>query len=122
MIFMVVAMLALLFVLAALGAVVFRLQLRDPVALLTIGFGFALFASGLHLLSSSLAKSDRSASFVGGVVVLLLSLVGGTFVPAEQYPPFLRAWPCWCRTAPRSRDSSTCWSTSAAPHWAAGWQ
>ena len=89
-IFMVVAMLALLMVLAALGAVVFRLQLRDPIALLSIGLGFAIFASGLHLLSISLAKSDRSASFVGGVVVLLLSLIGGSFVPAEQFPPFLR--------------------------------
>jgi len=89
-IFMVVAMLALLLVLAALGVVVFRLQLRDPIALGTIGIGFALFASGLHLLSNSLAKSDRGASFVGGVVVLLLSLLGGSFVPAEQFPPFLR--------------------------------
>jgi len=69
---------------------VFRLQLRDPIALLTIGVGIALFASGLHLLSNSLAKSDRGASFVGGVVVLLLSLLGGSFVPAEQFPPFLR--------------------------------
>ena len=46
--------------------------------------------AGLHLLSSSLARSDRSASFVGSVVVLVLSLLGGTFVPAETYPPFLR--------------------------------
>ncbi|MCX6546038.1 MAG: ABC transporter permease [Acidobacteria bacterium] len=90
-IFMVVSMLALLLVLAALGAIVFRLQLRDPIALMAIGIGFAIFASGLHLLSNSLAKSDRGASFVGGVVVMLLSLVGGSFVPAEQFPPFLRS-------------------------------
>jgi ABC-2 type transport system permease protein len=89
-VFMVVAMIALLLVLAALGAVVFRLELRDPVALLTIGVGFALFASGLHLLSNSLAKTDRGASFVGGVVVMMLALVGGSFVPADQFPPLLR--------------------------------
>ncbi|MEI6666603.1 MAG: ABC transporter permease [Acidobacteriota bacterium] len=89
-VFMVAAMMALLLVLAALGALVFRLELRDPVALLTIGVGFALFASGMHLLSNSLARSDRGASFVGGVLVMLLSLVGGSFVPAEQFPPFLR--------------------------------
>jgi ABC-type multidrug transport system permease subunit len=28
---------------------------------------------------------------VGSVVVLVLSLVGGSFVPAEQFPPFLRS-------------------------------
>lgn len=89
-VFMVVAMLVLVLVLALLGAVVFRIQLRDPVALLAIGLGFALFAAGLHLLSNSLAKSDRGASFVGGVLVMLLALLGGSFVPAEQYPPFLR--------------------------------
>ena len=88
--FMVTAMVALLFVLAALGALIFRIELRDPAALFVIGLGFAVFASGLHLLSISLARSDRSASFVGGVVVLLLSLLGGTFFPAEQFPPFLR--------------------------------
>jgi ABC-2 type transport system permease protein len=90
-IFLVVSMLALLFVLAALGALIFRLELRDPIALLVIGVGFAVFASGLHLLSNSLAKTDRGASFVGGVLVMLLSLVGGSFVPAEQFPPLLRS-------------------------------
>lgn len=89
-IFMLVALLALLFVLAAIGALVFRIELRDPVALLAIALGFTAFAAGLHLLSIALAKSDRSASFVGGVVVLVLSLVGGTFVPAETFPPFLQ--------------------------------
>ena len=74
-----------------IGAVVFRIQLRDPASLVAIGAGFAIFASGLHLLSMALAKSDRGAGFVGSVVVLVLSLVGGTFVPAEQYPPFLRS-------------------------------
>jgi ABC-2 type transport system permease protein len=88
--YMVAALLALLVFLAAVGAVVFRIQLRDPVSLVAIGLGFAVFAAALHLLSGSLAKSDRSAGFVGSVVVLVLSLLGGTFVPAEQYPPFLR--------------------------------
>ena len=39
----------------------------------------------------ALAKSDRGAGFVGSVIVLVLSLVGGSFVPAEQFPPFLRS-------------------------------
>ena len=88
--YLVAGLLALLVFLALIGALVFRIQLRDPVSLLAIGLGFAIFAAGLQLLSSSLARSDRSAGFVGSVVVLVLSLLGGTFVPAEQYPPFLR--------------------------------
>jgi ABC-2 type transport system permease protein len=88
--FTVTALFALLVFLGLIGAVVFRIQLRDPASLIAIGAGFAVFASGLHLLSMSLASSDRGAGFVGSVVVLVLSLLGGTFVPAEQYPPFLR--------------------------------
>lgn len=90
-VYLVTGLLALLVALALIGAIVFRIQLRDPVSLVAIGLGFAVFAAGLHLLSGSLARSDRSAGFVGSVVVLVLSLLGGTFVPAETYPPFLRA-------------------------------
>jgi ABC-type multidrug transport system permease subunit len=88
--FMLVALLCLLLVLAAIGSLIFRIELRDPLALSAIALGFTAFAAGLHLLSIALAKSDRSASFVGSVVVLVLSLVGGTFVPAETFPPFLQ--------------------------------
>lgn len=90
-VYMVSALAALLVVLALIGAAVFRIRLRDPLALVALGGGFAVFAAGLHLLSISLARSDRGAGFVGSVVVLVLSLVGGTFVPSEQYPPFLRS-------------------------------
>jgi ABC-type multidrug transport system permease subunit len=88
--YLVVALFALLVFLALVGAVVFRIRLRDPVSLLAIGVGFAIFAAGLHLLSNSLARSDRTAGFAGSVVVMVLSLLGGSFVPAEQYPPVLR--------------------------------
>jgi ABC-2 type transport system permease protein len=89
-VYLVTGLLALMGALAAIGAVIFRIQLRDPLSLAAIGLGFATFAAGLHLLSGSLARSDRSAGFVGSVVVLVLSLVGGTFVPAETFPPFLQ--------------------------------
>jgi ABC-2 type transport system permease protein len=88
--YLVAALFVLLLVLALIGALVFRIELRNPPALLAIGAGFAVFAAGLHLLSIALARSDRSASFVGTVAVLLLSLIGGTFIPAEQYPPLLQ--------------------------------
>jgi ABC-type multidrug transport system permease subunit len=89
--YLVAALFVLLVFLALIGAVVFRIQLRDPASLLALGAGFAVFAAGLHLLSISVARSDRSAGFAGSVIVLVLSLVGGTFVPAEQYPPLLRS-------------------------------
>jgi ABC-type multidrug transport system permease subunit len=85
------ALLVLLVLLIAIGAAVFRIELRDPPALLAFATGFALFASGLHLAIIGVAKNDRSASFIGTAIITVLSLLGGTFIPAETYPPFLRS-------------------------------
>jgi ABC-type multidrug transport system permease subunit len=89
-VYLVTGLLVLLVFLGIVGAVVFQIALRDPVSLVAIGLGVALFAAGLHLLSMSLAQSDRSAGFVGGIVVMALSLFGGTFVPIETFPPILQ--------------------------------
>ena len=85
------ALVALLFVMMLVGAAIFRIELRNPPALLALAIGFALFASGLHLTIIGIAKDDRSASFIGTALVMVLALLGGTFIPAETYPPFLRS-------------------------------
>ncbi len=90
-IYMVTGLFVLLLVLAVMGVLVFRIELSSPAALLPLGVGFALFAAGLHLLAIALAKSDRGAQFVGGVVILVISLLGGTFVPAESLPAALQS-------------------------------
>jgi ABC-2 type transport system permease protein len=91
LLFFTAALVVLLVLLMAIGAAVFRIELRNPPALLAFAIGFALFASGLHLTIIGLAKNDRSASFIGTAIIAVLSLLGGTFVPAETYPPFLRS-------------------------------
>jgi ABC-type multidrug transport system permease subunit len=88
--FMIVGLLVLLALLMGVGAIVFRIPLRHPPALLLLGVGFAIFAACLHLAIIGVARDDRSASFIGSGVVMLLSLLGGSFVPAENFPPFLR--------------------------------
>ncbi len=69
----------------------FRLELTRPGTLLVIAFGFAFFATGLQLLVISMARSDAGAQAVAGAVIMILSLLGGAFVPLESYPPALRA-------------------------------
>jgi ABC-type multidrug transport system permease subunit len=44
----------------------------------------------LHLAIAGVARSDRTAAFVGTAVVLVISLLGGSFVPVDQYPAFIR--------------------------------
>ncbi len=88
--YMVSAVFASLLVLAAIGVVVFGITLRHPLTLALIGAGFALFASGLHLLVVSVAESDRGAGFVSTAVMLIFMMLGGTFIPADSFPAWLR--------------------------------
>jgi ABC-2 type transport system permease protein len=86
-----VALTVLLVLLALIGSLVFRLPLTRPGTLLVIAVGFAFFATGLQLLVISMARSDAGAQAVAGAVIMILSLLGGAFVPLENYPPALRA-------------------------------
>lgn len=89
--YMIVASIVLLVLLGLIGSLIFGIELRAPLALMALGLGFAVFVTGLHLTINGLARSDRGAQGAAGVVIMVLSLLGGTFVPAESYPPFLRA-------------------------------
>jgi len=88
--YMFAALLVLLIVLGGIGRLVFGISLDRPLPLLAIGAGFAAFAAGLHLAIAGVARSDRTAAFVGTAVVLVISLLGGSFVPVDQYPAFIR--------------------------------
>jgi ABC-type multidrug transport system permease subunit len=86
-----VALMVVLLLLALIGSLVFRLPLTKPGTLLVIAFGFAFFATGLQLLVIAMARSDAGAQAVAGAIIMILSLLGGAFVPLESYPPVLRA-------------------------------
>jgi ABC-type multidrug transport system permease subunit len=86
-----VALTVVLVLLALIGSLVFRLKLTSPGTLLVIALGFAFFATGLQLLVISMARSDAGAQAVAGALIMILSLLGGAFVPLESYPPVLRA-------------------------------
>ena len=51
---------------------------------------FGLFGSGFMAFLAALARSERRASAVNGVLVMGLSFVGGSFFPARQLPPLFR--------------------------------
>lgn len=76
--------------LVGLGAVLFRIPLRHPGSLLLLGGGFCVFAAGLQFLVMAAARSERVAAFVSTVLILVLSLAGGSFVPVELYPEWLQ--------------------------------
>lgn len=89
--YLVAALFVLLLVVGFLASLVFGIQLRDPLSLLILTLGVSVFIAGLQLTIIGMAKTDRGASFAAGVIIMFLALLGGTFIPAENYPPFFQA-------------------------------
>jgi ABC-type multidrug transport system permease subunit len=89
--FMIAGLLVILFVLMLVGALIFRIALRNPGALLLLALGFSVFAACLNLAIGGVARDERVAGFMGTGIIMMLSLAGGTFIPAENYPAFLRS-------------------------------
>ena len=92
---------------------IFRIQLRDPLALAAIGVGFAVFAAGpappvdQPRAERSQRGIRRQRDRARAVAARRHVRAGGAVpaVPAER-------WRCSCRTARPSRASSTCSCTS----------
>jgi ABC-2 type transport system permease protein len=88
--FMLTGVLIVVVLLMIVGTLLFRIELRNPQALALFALGFAVVAAALQLVIVGLAASERTASFISSGVIMILSLLGGTFVPAEEYPALLR--------------------------------
>ncbi len=56
-----------------------------------LSMAVALFATGFAALVQSISRSERTGSVVGSILVLLMSMLGGSFIPMEGMPPGLRA-------------------------------
>jgi ABC-type multidrug transport system permease subunit len=77
-------------IILACGFLLFRIPMRqlDVLALTLLGFG--LYVIGLVKTIYARAKSKRTAEMVGSIVILLTTLLGGGFAPAEIYPASVR--------------------------------
>ena len=73
-----------------LGATALHVKVEGVPALLAIGFGFVVFISALQLVVGAISPTVRGAQATSAIAVMLLSLLGGAFVPASGYPPALR--------------------------------
>jgi ABC-type multidrug transport system permease subunit len=51
---------------------------------------FALAATGFAALIHSLARNERAGSAVGSILVMILSMAGGCFIPFEALPRFVQ--------------------------------
>lgn len=91
LLYLICGLLVILVILGAIGHFIFRIQLHGPLALTGFGVAFAAFAGGLQVSIAGMSRSERGSQAVASAVILVLSLLGGSFVPVESYPPFLKA-------------------------------
>ncbi|MEG2291065.1 MAG: ABC transporter permease [Clostridium sp.] len=60
------------------------------IELLAIGLIIAIITSGLSIFIVTLCKSELQASVVSSVVALIMSLLGGAFLPLDKMPTVLQ--------------------------------
>jgi ABC-2 type transport system permease protein len=90
LLYLLIGLAALLVVLGLIGTLLFGIPQRGPASLALLSLGLVVFAAGLQLAIVSASRQDGGAQAVSSIVILVLSLLGGTFVPVEAYPAALR--------------------------------
>jgi len=61
-----------------------------PVGFVCLSLAFGLAATGFAALIQSLSRSERSGSTLGSILVMVMSAVGGSWIPLESLPAFVR--------------------------------
>ena len=72
------------------SAFLFGVDWIDPMATGALVFAFALVASGAAMLIGAIASNTSQAGAVGAGLGMFLGLLGGTMVPIEVFPSFMR--------------------------------
>ena len=72
------------------GALIFRIQWQQPVALAALAIGYSCFAAGLMALLVALIPDERRGNALNTIVGMALGVAGGCAFPPQEFPPFLR--------------------------------
>ncbi len=77
------------FIVVASG-LLFGVDWGDPAGMVAIVLAFALVSSGAAMLVATLASNENQVGSIGVALGMILALLGGTMVPLEVFPPFMR--------------------------------
>ncbi len=84
-----VVALACILVLSLVAAVWARAGV-SPAGFAILSFAFAFAATGFATLIQSLFASERAGMAVGSIVVMVMSMLGGSWIPLDALPSFVR--------------------------------
>ena len=77
--------------LLAIGAVAFGIDWGALLPLAGVSLLLVFTVTGFAALVLAVVRTERQADTVGGVVVMLMSLLGGSFFPTQIFPEWLQA-------------------------------
>jgi ABC-type multidrug transport system permease subunit len=81
---------ASLVILSAFGAAFIEGKV-DLAAYLALSIAYCMAAGGFAALTYGLARSERQGAIVGSMVLLVMSFLGGSYIPLSALPPGMRA-------------------------------
>lgn len=77
-------------VMAACGMLLFRLDLERPVSFFAGGALVAAAVTGLMGLIYSIMSEERRGEAITSIIVILMCMLGGSFIPYQGLPDFLK--------------------------------
>jgi ABC-type multidrug transport system permease subunit len=61
-----------------------------PVGFISLSLAFGLAATGFAALIQAISRSERSGSTLGSILVMVMSVIGGSWIPLDSLPRFVR--------------------------------
>lgn len=72
------------------GSLIFGIDWGHPGLLALACAGYSLFGAGLLAAITALAPSERRSDSLNSMLLFSIAFLGGSYLPAENFPPFLR--------------------------------
>jgi ABC-type multidrug transport system permease subunit len=76
--------------LLVIGAAAFGIDWGSPLLLAGVSLVLVFAVTGFSASILAVVKTERQADTIGGVVVMLMSLLGGSFFPTQIFPDWLQ--------------------------------
>ena len=99
-----------------IGGIIFRVDWQRPGLMTLVCLGYSIFAAGFMAMLVALGRTEKRSQTLNNAVLFIVAFAGGSYIPAEQFPAFLRENICplmpnyWFIEAMRGLQSS-------APGW-----
>ena len=77
-------------ILIILGRIVFSIRWGNPFLVVVIILSLNIMIAGFISFIYSFIRTERQAGAVLSSVIIIMSLLGGSMMPVENFPPFMR--------------------------------